>query len=50
MPGGVKGFPLPKKTAEQTVAFNPEEVRATLAKYLDDFAKNLNIFQREDLR
>jgi hypothetical protein len=48
MPGGVKGFPLPKKTAEQTVTFDPEELRATLTKYLDDFAKNEGEFPRPD--
>ena len=48
MPGGVKGFPLPKKTAEQTVTFDPEDVRATLTKYLDDFAKNVDDFPRPD--
>src|SRR5262249_29127611 len=26
MPGGLKGFPLTKKTAEQTVNFDPDEV------------------------
>ena len=46
MPGGIKGFALPKKTAEQTVTFDPEQVRADLAKYLDDFAKNEGPFPR----
>jgi hypothetical protein len=48
MPGGAKGFPLPKKTAEQSVTFDPEDVRATLTKYLDDFAKNEGAFPRPD--
>ncbi len=33
MPGGQKGFPLTKKTAEQSVAFDPADVQKTLAKY-----------------
>jgi len=48
MPGGTKGFPLAKKSAEQTVAINPDELRATLNKYLDDFAKNESPFPRPD--
>ncbi|MBA4189284.1 MAG: hypothetical protein C0467_14910 [Planctomycetaceae bacterium] len=40
MPGGAKGFQLPKKTAEQSVSFNPDELRKELAKYLEDFAKD----------
>ncbi|MBA4062238.1 MAG: hypothetical protein C0501_00765 [Isosphaera sp.] len=48
MPGGVKGFPLPKKDAEQAVAFDPEEVRKELAKYLDEFEKNDGPFPRPD--
>jgi thiol-disulfide isomerase/thioredoxin len=39
MPGGQKGFPLTKKTADQTVTFDPEDVQKELTKYLDDFAK-----------
>jgi hypothetical protein len=39
MPGGIKGFPQTKKSAEQTVSFNPDELRATLNKYLDDCGK-----------
>ncbi len=48
MPGGTKGFPLPKATAEQTVTFDPDEVRRTLAKYLDDFAANEGPFSRPE--
>lgn len=47
MPGGTKGFPLTKKTAEQTVTFDPAEVRAAATKYLDEFAK-LDPFPRSD--
>ena len=48
MPGGQKGFPLAKKSAEQSVSFDPEEVRAGLAKYLDEFAKTESPFPRAD--
>lgn len=48
MPGGPKGFPLPKKTAEQTVTFDPEELRKDLTRYLDDFAKTMEPFPRPD--
>jgi thiol-disulfide isomerase/thioredoxin len=48
MPGGPKGFPLPKKTAEQTVTFDPDELRKELNKYLDDFAKTEGEFPRPD--
>lgn len=48
MPGGVKGFPLPKKTAEQVVSFDPEQLRKELTRYLDDFAKNEGPFPRPD--
>lgn len=48
MPGGVKGFPLAKKTAEQSVSFDPEALRKDLAKYLEDFAKNEEPFPRAD--
>jgi len=48
MPGGGKGFALPKKTAEQTVSFDPEEVRKGLTKYLDEFAKEETPFPRPD--
>jgi hypothetical protein len=48
MPGGIKGFPLTKKTAEQSVTFNPDELRATLNQYLDDFARQEGRFTRPD--
>jgi hypothetical protein len=48
MPGGAKGFPLTKKSVEQTVSVNPDDVRATLNKYLDDFAKQEGPFPRSD--
>jgi len=48
MPGGPKGFPLAKKTAEQTVSFDPEEIRKELTKYLDDFARKEEPFPRAD--
>jgi hypothetical protein len=41
MPGGPKGFPLPKATAEQTVTVKLEDVRATNLKFLDDFTADL---------
>jgi hypothetical protein len=37
MPGGPKGFPLPKASAEQTVTIKLDEVRAINNKALDDF-------------
>ncbi|WP_439627238.1 hypothetical protein [Gemmata sp.] len=48
MPGGTKGFPLAKKTAEQTVTFDPAEVRGALNKYLDNFVKADEPFPRPD--
>jgi hypothetical protein len=48
MPGGAKGFPLTKKSHEETVGVNPDDVRATLNKYLDDFAKQEGAFPRSD--
>lgn len=48
MPGGTKGFPLTKKTAEQTAAFNPDELRTSLSKYLSDFAREESPFPRPD--
>ena len=46
MPGGEKGFPLTKPSTEQSVTIDPAAVRATLTKYLDDFAKNDAPFPR----
>jgi hypothetical protein len=40
MPGGIKGFALPKKTTEQSVSFDPDALRADLARYLDNFANS----------
>ena len=37
MPGGPKGFPLPKSSAEQTVTVKLEDVRAANNKALDEF-------------
>jgi thiol-disulfide isomerase/thioredoxin len=48
MPGGIKGFPLTKKASDQTVTFNPDELRTTLNKFLDDFAKEEAPFPRAD--
>lgn len=48
MPGGPKGFPLTKKTTDQTVTFDPDELRKLQVKYLDDFAKNEAPFPRTD--
>jgi thiol-disulfide isomerase/thioredoxin len=48
MPGGIKGFPLTAKTAEQTVSFDPAELRTELGKYLDDFARAEEPFPRPD--
>lgn len=41
MPGGPKGFPLPKASAEQSVTVKLDEVRAANNKSLDDFAAEL---------
>ncbi|MDY3552006.1 hypothetical protein R5W24_001086 [Gemmata sp. JC717] len=46
MPGGAKGFALAKKDHEQAVAIDPEAVKASLVKYLDDFAKSESPFPR----
>ena len=48
MPGGTKGFALTKKTQEQSVTVNVEEVKGKLVKYLDDFAKTESPFPRAD--
>ncbi|MFO0849742.1 MAG: hypothetical protein U0871_14495 [Gemmataceae bacterium] len=47
MPGGAKGFPLAKKAGDQTVTFDPAEVRTKLTQYLDDVAKQAE-FARSD--
>lgn len=47
-PGGSKGFPLTKATAEQTVPVDVETVRASLTKYLGDFAKEQGGFPRPE--
>src|SRR3954468_11152299 len=41
MPGGPKGFPLPKASAEQTVTVKLDEVRAANNKALDEFVADL---------
>jgi hypothetical protein len=41
MPGGPKGFPLTKSSAEQTVTVKLDQVRAENHKALDDFAAEL---------
>jgi hypothetical protein len=41
MPGGPKGFPLPKASAEQTVTVKLDEVRAANHKALDEFVGEL---------
>lgn len=46
MPGGEKGIPLTKKTHEQEVTFNVEEVRRTIEKYLTTFEKTESPFPR----
>jgi hypothetical protein len=48
MPGGVKGFALPKKTAEQSVTVNVDDLRLKINDYLDDFAKNEEVFSKPD--
>jgi hypothetical protein len=48
LPGGTKGFPLTKKSMDQTVSFNPDELRNALNKFLDDFAKEEGPFPRPD--
>jgi hypothetical protein len=48
MPGGAKGVALTKKTHEQTVAVDPDAVRATLAKSLDEAVKEEGPFPRPD--
>jgi hypothetical protein len=41
MPGGPKGFPLPKASAEQTVTVKLDQVRAENIKSLDDFVAEI---------
>lgn len=48
MPGGAKGVPLTKKSQEQTVTIDPDELKAVLAKYMDDFTKAEGPFPRAD--
>ena len=49
MPGGVDGFPLPKKEGEHSVLVNVDDLRKALAKELDDFAaKQQAEFPRPD--
>ncbi|MDB5307500.1 MAG: hypothetical protein JWO38_1702 [Gemmataceae bacterium] len=48
MPGGANGFPLTKKEHEETVAIDPDEVRETIAKYLDGVPKTEGPFPRPD--
>lgn len=43
-PGGAAGFPLPKKAQELTVTVNADEVRMSLNRYLDEFAKDFAPF------
>ena len=47
MPGGAKGFPLKGKAGEQAVTVNPEQLRADLTRYLDEFTKESE-FPRPD--
>src|SRR5262249_6727188 len=42
MPGGPKGFPLPKASAEQSVTVKLDQVRADNKKSLDEFAADFN--------
>jgi hypothetical protein len=44
MPGGVAGLALTKKDMDHTVTLDLGELRTTLHKYLDDFAKNESPF------
>ncbi len=48
MPGGSKGFPLTKKSHEETVTIDAADIREKLNKYLDDFSKNQADFPRTD--
>jgi hypothetical protein len=48
MPGGAGGFPLPKADGEQTVAIDPDAMRAEIAKYLGTVPKTEGPFPRLD--
>lgn len=48
MPGGAKGVALTKKTHEQTVSIDPDGLRTTLTKYLNDSPKENGPFPRPD--
>lgn len=52
MPGGVKGFPLTAKNVEKSLTINVAELRTAQAKYLDEFAAEMekagNDFSFED--
>ncbi|HEV3142528.1 MAG TPA: hypothetical protein VGZ47_01435 [Gemmataceae bacterium] len=48
MPGGVKGFALAKKSAEQSVTVNLDDLRLKINDYLDDLAKNQGEFPKPD--
>jgi len=41
LPGGVKGFPLTKKTAEQEVSFDIPKLQASQREFLDEFTKRV---------
>jgi len=47
MPGGAKGTALTMKAQEVSAAFAPDDLRAKLTKYLDDFAKKAD-FPKSD--
>ena len=48
LPGGAKGFPLPKTSPAEPVTGDADAVKATLVKYLDDTAKADGDFPRPD--
>lgn len=43
MPGGVQGFPLTAKTAEQTVTIDPAALRTAIGKDLNDFVETSGV-------
>jgi hypothetical protein len=47
-PGGIKGFPLKEKTGKQTASVDLEEVRKTLAKYLETYAEKEGPFPTKE--